>query len=373
MARQPRRIRPLLIAAVATALGLFSTFEAYNYVAIFTSDDPSFVMLLALNMTYWWSWAVLVPGILWMARRFRFARTTWRTSLAAHVGGVVAFTAAHTLLTVTCRVLILTSMGRTVDWRDELQRLFFLNFDWEMMTYWALVGLSHALDLHRESQERTLAASQLETRLAEAQLQALQRQLHPHFLFNTLHAISALMHRDPDAADAMLARLSELLRLTLDRVTVQQVALRDDMEFIDKYLEIERVRFGDRLQIHESIAPDTLDAAVPTLVLQPIVENAIRHGIAPRVGGGRLEISAVRRNDRLLLIVQDDGPGLSRAKREALTTGVGINNTRSRLEHLYHGDYRFDFDEPPGGGLKVTIAVPFVAASDAARPLEVVA
>jgi signal transduction histidine kinase len=372
MAKEPRRIGPLLIAAVATALGLFSTFEAYNYIAIFTSEDPSFVMLLALNLTYWWSWAVLVPGILWMARRFRFARATWGRSFVAHVGGVVFFTAAHTLLTVTCRVLILTSMGRTPDWRPEVQRLFFMNFDWEMMTYWALVGLSHALDLHRESQERTLAASQLETRLAEAQLQALQRQLHPHFLFNTLHAISALIHRDPEAADAMLARLSELLRLTLDKTGVQQVALRDDLEFVEKYLEIEGVRFGARLRVRISIAPEALDAAVPTLVLQPIVENAVRYGIAPRVGGGNLEITARRENHRLVMVVKDDGPGLARDKREALTSGVGISNTRSRLEHLYHGDYHFDFDEPVGGGLTVTISVPFVMA-EAARSLEGVA
>jgi two-component system, LytTR family, sensor kinase len=371
--QEPRRVGILLIAAVSSALGLFSTFEAYNYVAIFMSEEPSFLMLLALNMTYWWSWAVLVPGILWMARRFRFARTTWRRSLGAHAVGVVAFTAAHTLLTVSCRVLILHSMGRDADWRPELQRLFFLNFDWEMMTYWALVGLSHALDLHRESQERTLAAAQLETKLAEAQLQALQRQLHPHFLFNTLHAISALMHRDPDAADAMLARLSELLRLTLDRVAVQQVTLRDDLEFIEKYLEIERTRFGDRLQIRMAIDPETLDAAVPSLVLQPIIENAIRYGVAPRIGGGQVEITATRQGERLVLLVRDDGPGLSRAKREALTTGVGIANTRSRLEHLYRDQYRFDFDEAPGGGLIVTIAVPFVSASEVSRTLEGVA
>jgi two-component system, LytTR family, sensor kinase len=373
VAESQRRVSIPLIVGVASALGLFSTFEAYNYVTIFTSEHPSFGTLLALNVTYWWSWAVLVPGIIWLARRYRFGRQTWRRSMGVHIGGVVVFTAAHTVLTVTCRVLILTAAGRPTNWLPELQRLFLMNFDWEMMTYWAVVGLSHALDFHRESQDQAVTAAHLETRLAEAQLQALQRQLHPHFLFNTLHAISALMHRDTEAADAMLARLSELLRLTLDRITVQQVALRDEIEFIDKYLEIERTRFGDRLHVRTDIDPETLDAAVPTLMLQPIVENAIRHGIARRVGGGHLQIRARREADRLLLVVQDDGPGLPQARRDALNTGVGLTNTRSRLEYLYRNDYRFEFAESPGGGLTVTIALPFLPAVENPPTMEGVA
>src|SRR5258705_1699111 len=150
----------------------------------------------------------------------------------------------------------MTAAGKSADWWPEMQRLLFMNFDWEMMTYWAVVGLSHALDFHRESQERSLAAAQLETRLAEAQLQALQRQLHPHFLFNTLHSISALMHRDTEAADAMLARLSDLLRLTLERVGTQEVPLKEELDFVHKYLEIEQTRFGDRLRVTLAVDPE---------------------------------------------------------------------------------------------------------------------
>ncbi len=367
-----RRIGLPLIAAVSSALGLFSTFQAYNYVALFTPDEPSFVMLFLLNMTYWWSWALLVPGVIWMARRFHLGRQTWKASLAAHVVGVVAFVAAHTLLTVTCRVIIMSSMGRESSWMSEMQRLFFLNFDWEMMTYWAIIGLSHSLDFHSESQDRSLAAAQLETRLAEAQLQALQRQLHPHFLFNTLHTISALMHRDTDAADAMLARLSDLLRLTLDRITVQEVTLREELEFIDKYLEIERTRYGDRLQVSMTIEPETLDALVPNLLLQPLVENAIRHGIAPKVGGGRMEVTSRRDGGNLVLFVRDNGPGLPQEKRDALNTGVGVTNTRSRLEHLYRDRFRLEFNEPMCGGLAVTIVIPFAVPAES-RQMESVA
>jgi signal transduction histidine kinase len=354
-----RRISIRLIAAVATALGIFSTFQAYNYVSLFTKTKPQMVQLLALNVTYWYAWALLVPAILWVARRYPFERQTWRRAAAVHAVGVVVATFVHAVLTVSMREPINAAFGwREGRWWVEFNRLFFLNFDWEMMTYWALVVLSHALGYHREAQERALTAAELQTRLAEAQLQALQRQLHPHFLFNTLHTISALMHRDTEAADAMLARLSDLLRLTLDRLGIQQIPLKEELEFLDKYLEIERTRFGERLIVDMEIEPEALDVSVPNLVLQPLVENAIRHGIAPRVGGGRLQIVARRTGDRLWLMVRDNGPGLPATKVDAFNNGVGVSNTRSRLQHLYPGAHKFEFHQPSDGGLAVTIEIP---------------
>ena len=352
------RVSLRLIAGVATALGIFSTFQAYNYVSLFTDRDPSFPMLLALNVTYWYSWALLVPVMLWMARRFRFDRQTWRRSVLAHIPAVLAVTALHAVLTVSLRMPILTAYGRDAMWWSSFQELFFLNFDWEMMTYWAVVGASHAYDFHRESQAQKLAAAQLQTRLAEASLQSLQRQLHPHFLFNTLHSISALIPRDPDAADAMLGQLSDLLRLTLDRIGTQELPLKEELDFVQKYVEIERRRFGDRLQVDFDIAPETLDAAVPNMLLQPLVENAIRHGIARQVGGGRVEITARRSDGDLCLMVRDTGPGLADAK-PGLSKGVGLANTRSRLAHLFGERHSLDFFEPPGGGLAVKIVIPF--------------
>ena len=372
MALAPRRISLSLVVGVALLLGLFSTFQAVNYVRFVAREEQPFTLLLGLNVAYWLSWAMLVPGVLAMVRRFHFARATWRRALMAHLAGVLGFVAAQTVLMATFRVVALTRLGREVGWWLEYQRMLFLNFDWGMMTYWSIVGGSHALDFYRESQDRALAAAQLETRLAEAQLQALQRQLHPHFLFNTLHTISALMHRDPEAADVMLERLGDLLRLTLDRVSDQVVPLRDEVEFLNKYLEIERARFGERLTVSSSVDPDTLDAVVPNLVLQPLVENAIRHGIAPKVGGGRLYIGARREADTLILTVRDDGPGIA-ATEEAMTTGVGLSNTRSRLAHLYRDRYRFELGAAAGGGLAVTIAVPFVAAVEDPDPMESVA
>jgi signal transduction histidine kinase len=361
-----RRISLVRILAVATAFGIFSGLQAYNYVTLFTDRQDAFHILLALNVTYWYAWAVLVPGMLWMARRYRFGRHTWRSAAAMHVVGVLVFVLAHAVLAVTCRLLIMKLFaGREVSWWMYFQELFFLNFDWEMMTYWAVVGLSHALDFHRESQERELTAAQLRTRLAEAQLQSLQRQLHPHFLFNTLNTISTLMHRDTDAADAMLERLGDLLRLTLDRVGTQQVSLKDELDFLRKYLEIEQTRFGDRLQVHIDVAPETLDAAVPNLVLQPLVENALRHGIGPKVGGGRVEIIGRRDGADLRLQVRDNGVGLS---QDAFHTGVGLTNTRSRLEHMYDDRHRFECHTPPGGGLIVTVVIPFACETAGQQP-----
>jgi two-component system LytT family sensor kinase len=363
----PRRISLFRIFAVATAFGIFSGLQAYNYVTLFTDRKDSFQILLALNMTYWYAWAVLVPGIVWLARRYPFGRHTWRRAAAVHVGGVIVFTVAHAALTVTCRLLIMKALaGRDVSWWMYFQELFFLNFDWEMMTYWAVVFLSHALDFHSESQERELTAAELRTRLAEAQLQALQRQLHPHFLFNTLNTISALMHRDTEAADAMLERLGDLLRLTLDRVGTQQMKLKDELDFLLKYLEIEQTRFGDRLQVHIDVEPDTLDAAVPNLLLQPLVENALRHGIGPKISGGRIDICARRDGETLWLEVRDNGVGLPHDQMVAFHTGVGLTNTRSRLEHLYGDRHRFECHTPPGGGLAITIVIPF--APDVAQP-----
>jgi LytS/YehU family sensor histidine kinase len=244
------------------------------------------------------------------------------------------------------------------------QEMFFLSFDWEMMTYWALVGFSHALNSHRESQEQRVTAAQLEARLAEARLQSLQSQLHPHFLFNTLHTISALMHRDTEAADEMLARLSDLLRLSLDRTGTQQVTLKEEIDFVGKYLDIERTRFGDRLQVLVDIDPETLDASVPNLILQPIVENALKHGIARQIGGGQVRIRAARDRDELVLLVRDTGPGLPAAKLTALNTGVGLRNTRSRLEELFPSRHRFEFHEPAEGGLAVEIRIPFIIRPD---------
>ena len=185
-------------------------------------------------------------------------------------------------------------------------------------------------------------------------------QLHPHFLFNTLHSISALVHRDPDTADRMIARLGDFLRLTLDNSGAQEVSLEKELEFLKCYLDIERVRFQDRLTTSLDVEPRALDSAVPNLILQPIVENALRHGLSHRTAG-HLEISAKRYNGSLRIQVKDNGPGLSaitRPKTANTREGLGLSNTRARLEQLYGGAHRFEIENAPGGGLVVTLEIP---------------
>jgi signal transduction histidine kinase len=360
------RARTLLtIVGVTSALGVLSGLLAYNYVTLFTDRPQPFHILLALNTTYWYAWAVLVPGILWVARRYRIGRHTWRRAAVVHLVSVVGFTAAHAALATSAREVIMQTLaGRDVDWWSYFQEQFFFNFDFSMGTYWAVVGISHAFYLHREAQERALSEAELNTRLAEARLKSLQQQLHPHFLFNTLHTISALMHRDRYAADDMLIKLSDLLRLSLDRTDRHHVSLKDEIDFLQKYLEIEQKRFGDRLRVHLDIDPVALDAAVPNLLLQPLVENAVKHGIAPKIGGGRIEVIATKEDHQLRLIVRDNGAGMSLQALNAFNLGVGLSNTRARLEHLYGDQHTFKFETPADGGLAVTIAIPFVQQAD---------
>jgi signal transduction histidine kinase len=354
-------VRPRVIFGVATALGFFSGFQAYYYVSTFTEWPASLPFLLALNLGYWYSWACLTPAILWLSRWAPLERATWTRAVAVHIPGVFVATIAHIALTVATQTLIVWMVGQEQrGWQSEAQRMFFNNFDWEMMTYWAIVGLSHALRYYGEARNRELRESQLETHLVEAQLQALQRQLQPHFLFNTLNTISALMHRNVDAADNMIAKLSDLLRISLQTVGVQEVPLKQELDFLSKYLEIEQTRFRDRLTVVFAVQPDTLDALVPNLVLQPLVENAIKHGIGPKPTPGQIQIRSRRAGALLELEVKDNGVGLSAARLTDFNRGVGLANTRSRLQHLYGSSHRFEFRQPAAGGLSVLIAIPLV-------------
>ncbi|MBA2259836.1 MAG: histidine kinase [Acidobacteria bacterium] len=224
--------------------------------------------------------------------------------------------------------------------------------------YAAAAAVNYALLYYRQSRERAVRASHLETRLVEAQLKTLHQQLHPHFLFNTLHAISTLMHRDVDAADRTLVRLSDLLRLTLERLGEQEVTLGAELDFLRKYLEIERTRFADRLVVRYEVQPEALDALVPTLLLQPLVENAIKHGVARKTGAGHIDITARRDHDKLWIEVRDDGVGLSEDALTALQKGIGVSTTRARLQHQFGADYRFEFHRL-AQGVGVVVAVPW--------------
>jgi two-component sensor histidine kinase len=359
------------VFGVATALGLFSFLQAYRLTLI--NSKPGMTVeagkLIVLNLALWYVPALLMPAIVWAARRFPFDTGHKVRAVAAHSVGALMFAAVHFTGLMSVRFLLWDNGGKwpSASWSQFLQRRIFEQLDWSLMVYAVIVGVSHAVAFYRESQERKLKAAQLETRLVEARLKTLEAELHPHFLFNTLHAISTLVHRDPDSADRMISRLSDLLRITFDRTGEPKVSLKEEIEFLQKYLDIEQTRFQDRLTVHVKIDPESLDGEVPRMILQPLVENAIKHGIAGRHGGNQIQIAAGRDGDRLWMQVRDNGGGLQVRTLKALRTGVGLSNTRARLDCLYGRLYQLEFSDR-NGGLSVSIVIPFQRAAAAGQP-----
>jgi signal transduction histidine kinase len=308
----------------------------------------------------WSAWALLAPLVFLAARRLPIERPHRARNLALHGAVALAVTAMH----ITLFHWALATLGFPAR-RIALSTFALYQVHADLVTYGVLVGIHHAREWYLRYRDREVRAAQMESRLAQARLEGLRMQLQPHFLFNTLHAISALMHRDVEAADRMLARLSDLLRLTLESAQTPEVPLRQELEFLDAYLEIQQTRFQDRLEIARDVDPRALDALVPNLLLQPLVENAIRHGIGTRAAGGRIEIAARLEGDRLRLDVRDDGPGLN--GHGSPGTGVGLANTRARLEHLYGAEHELSVANDPAGGLRVTVIAPYREARACAR------
>jgi LytS/YehU family sensor histidine kinase len=226
---------------------------------------------------------------------------------------------------------------------------------------------------HQRNRERELQASALATELVRTRLDVLRMQLNPHFLFNTLHTISALIHESPEDADRIVARLSELLRVSLEQSDTQEVPLREELAFLERYLEIEQTRFQDRLAIEMEIDAGLDDVLVPSLILQPLVENAVRHGIEPRENTGRITIAARRLEAMLELKVSDNGPGLSETEMAPRREGVGLSNTRSRLLHLYGAKQQFELTPAPGGGLEARLLIPCRTEAGECKPKAVIA
>ncbi|MFI5173487.1 MAG: sensor histidine kinase [Terriglobia bacterium] len=356
---QRRWVKWALIFLGWTFLGVF--YAGQTFLIYARSNHPTrFDRILPGALVIWYSWAVLSPFIIWLARNFRIERKRLLPNLAMHVAAGIFFSFLHQALPILVFSTVEAASGKPFLFFSRLfNSLFSLYFSNDFFIYWMILFAVHALDYYRRYREGELKASRLEGQLAQAQLQALKMQLHPHFLFNTLHAISALVHKDPEVADRMIARLSDLLRLTLDNVGVQEVPLREELEFLDRYLDIEQQRFQDRLEVHMEIDSRALDALVPNLILQPLVENAIRHGIAQRSSAGRVEIRAKREDSLLQLEVRDDGSGLPEESGENLKEGIGLGNTRTRLQQLYGTTHRFELSNAPNGGLVVSLMIPF--------------
>ncbi|MCI0485132.1 MAG: sensor histidine kinase [Blastocatellia bacterium] len=326
--------------------------------------------VLGLQSLFWFPLAFSTPVIFHLGTRFPIERPRRLKALSVHLFACTVYSFAFTAWLVFFYELSPDASMAPLRSLPLLTKFFiFLSggFTFCFPIYGAVLGISAAVDYYRKFQEREraaaafeLKASQLEGQLAQAHLRALKMQLHPHFLFNTLHSIAALVREDDkQGAIRMIAGLSDLLRMALEEVGARETTLKQEMEFLEKYLAIEQIRFQDRLKVRIEIEPETLDATVPYLILQPIVENAIRHGISKRASASLVEIRAWREGGHLFMQVRDDGPGLAEGWTAPAREGIGIKNTRARLEQLYGRAHSFSIENGDGGGAVATIIIPF--------------
>ncbi|MEX2152708.1 MAG: histidine kinase [Gemmatimonadaceae bacterium] len=373
-----RRLR-LGILAFWTGMGLIESSKAY--VAFQLRETPrSWAHVLIGNMPWWYIWALLTPVIFLLATRFRLDRAGWRRAVAIHFVAAMAVSFVH-MTTTGVLFYYTTSRGSVIASLSQQIRLFVDNYlAVNVLTYCAVVGGYYVIDFYLRLREREVTAARLEAGMHEARLAVLRMELNPHFLFNALNSVAALVRRrEHDAAVGALARIGDLLRLTLDRQAMTEAPLSDELTLVRQYLEIERLRFQDRLTLEEDVDPAALNALVPTLILQPLVENAVRHGVARWPGAGRISVRAMREGARLRLVVHNTGAGFTAASMDGVTrspsttgvtvapartngtAGVGLSNTRARLAHLYGDRASLETRNgpPPDGGAEVVVLVPY--------------
>ena len=348
-----------LILVVWTTFGLLNAAQETITSTLRGAPTPwSTALLQWMPVAY--AWALFTPVILWLGRRFPFERTTWVRSAAVHavICSVFVFVLllGYTFYTAT----LLSPAPASRPSFDRAVQRFVVWLLWDGLLYWGVLSVGYVVEHQRRLRERELETSRLETQLVQAELQALKMQLQPHFLFNVLHTIGSLVRTgDRDNAVRVVAGLGDLLRRVLDGARQQEVPLKQELEFISAYVAIEQIRFRDRLAVAIAADGEVLEAAVPHLILQPLVENAIRHGIAPHTAAGRLEVRARRLGSTLELIVRDDGPGAGEHTGGDARPGMGLANTRQRLTRLYGRDGELHVGRAAGGGLEARITLPF--------------
>jgi two-component system, LytTR family, sensor kinase len=352
-----RSVRLAIIWIGWTLVGLFFTSQILVSYAYMKNSIP-FAKALFWQMSICYLWALATPLVFWLARRFRIERQHWLRRILLHA--VVGLVLVSTMSGVHYPIFMpFIGYRNDMSWFGVFKNVFF-NLDRQLAIYWLLVMMSHALNYYNSFRQGQFQSAQLRTQLVQSQLEALKMQLHPHFLFNTLHSISALLNKDTEAARRMISRLGDFLRLTLENAGTQEVTLQEEMEFLNSYLEIERIRFQDRLTTNVEVDPRMLDVRVPNLILQPIVENAMRHAVATHTHAGRIEITAMARNGCLRIQVKDNGPGLAadQVSVNQIGKGVGLSNTKARLECLYGSEHLLELANDPNGGLVVTLEIP---------------
>lgn len=356
---KPMLSKPLvrfgLIWGVWTIVALF--FSTQAYLMYYAERQPiPYAQGFLFQASACYLWALATPLVLWLARRFCIDRTNWLRRTGLHF--LFSLALVSTLLGLHF-LIFMVLLGRTANITPfRLFGFIYNNLDRWLLIYGFILLLSHAFNYYNSYRKGELKASELRTQLVQSQLEALKMQVQPHFLFNTLHSISALLSKDTDGARKMITRLGDFLRLTLENSGSMEVTLQQEIEFLNGYLEIERIRFQDRLTTDIHVDPEVLDVRVPNLILQPIVENAMRHAIGNSTSG-RVEITAAPRNGVVRIEVKDNGPGIvDRALESRRGKGMGLANTQARLAGLYGNAARFEMANDPAGGLIVALEIP---------------
>ena len=364
-----RRLRWLFIIGFWTFFGAINGSQLYIGIRSEGTSAP-FGQVFAWQMLGWVPWALLTPIVLWLGRRFPLERPKLARNLAVHAVACALIYVVHSAIFTVANILLSPFYSEPRPFLEMFSGRLMSQFHIDLLIYGAVLGTSYAVGYYARFREREVRATQLEARLAQAELQALKMQLHPHFLFNTLNGIAGLVRdKKNTAAVEMIAGLSDLLRYTLDGAGRQEVTLREELEFLELYLGIQQKRFPDRLRVEMRVEPTALEALVPNLILQPLVENAIRHGVSRRAAGGAVGVAAAREGGRLRIRVYDDGPGLRPRTREdsnagaaledAPSSGIGLSNTRARLRQLYGDAQSFEVFDREAGGVEASLSLPF--------------
>jgi two-component system, LytTR family, sensor kinase len=344
--------RAALLAAVWTAVGVI--FALPN-----VGTAGSTVLALGFSLTQWWAWGLISPLVVAADRRLPFSDRQLARRLGAHLLLSLAFTVLYLYLTATLRAIVHLAPWQAVFATRIITNALAGMYLWGWLIYWVILAAWLALNYYERFVTSELRRERLERRFSEARLNNLRLQLDPHFLFNALNTVSSQVDRDPRLARRMIEHLGDLLRLSLDSKDRQEVTLSEELAFLDHYLAIQRIRFGANLRIETDVAPEVRHASVPSLILQPLVENAVRHGLAGRATGGTVTLTAKPAGDRLEIRVQDDGVGLPKGWRLDTGAGVGLSVTRERIAELHpNGSSRFTVTSRFSGGTNVDISLP---------------
>jgi two-component sensor histidine kinase len=353
---QNRWLKFILLLLVWGIVGTLFTVQSYLY-RTNVGQQITFWDLYPSEVFFFLSWGLLTPLLVLAARKFRVGKTNWVSRIGVHLPLAIAVAISQRFVYEFIVQNLKTTPERPFSWERLTNNVIGFS-DYGFFIYFIVIFIAHAVDYYKQLNQAQLNEAKLREELSNAQLHALKMQLQPHFLFNTLNTISVLIKDEPQKAEQMLALLSDLLRLTLQHTNNQEISLKEELKYLGLYLEIEQIRFGERLKILIDADENTLDAKIPTLILQPLVENAIKHGIGEKRGEGLIEIKAQRLNEKLKIFVKDNGNGL-KVLSNSTSTGIGFANSRSRLQSLYGNDASITLSNAKDGGAEVEILIPF--------------